>query len=776
MRQAVAFGGTNPYLDTLARPNPDPKDKTVTEVSDLMTPLSRALSRKGYETLTPVQEAMADPDLQGKDALVSAQTGSGKTVAFGIAMAPTIMNEAESFDRAGAPLSLIIAPTRELALQVMRELQWLFAETGARFGSCVGGMDARTERRTLDRGVHIVVGTPGRLRDHITRGALDLSELACVVLDEADEMLDLGFRDDLEFILDAAPKQRRTLLFSATVSRPIGLLAKTYQNNAVRIETKGEAKQHSDIEYRALVVKPADKENAIINLLRYYEAQNALVFCGMRAAVNHMTAKFNNRGMSVVALSGELSQNERTHALQSMRDGRARVCIATDVAARGIDLPGLDLVIHADLPQNKEALLHRSGRTGRAGSKGVSALIVPMSQRKKAERLLGWAKVTAKWDTSPTAKMVQERDDERLLEGFSVSDKPDVEFVAKFLEKYTPEQIAAAYIEQYRSGRSAPEDLQTVSVTGPDVKASRDEFAASTWISLTIGRNQKAEPRWLLPMLCRAGDITKRDIGAIRMQPDETFVQLNAQISNDFMKALGGKKELEEGIKVTVLDTPPDLPPQPRGKPQGSKRPYQRRDDREGGKPAYKGKKPWNSDDRDGGRDGGRDAGKPAYQGKKKWDGDSRDGGRDGGREGGKPAYAGKKKWDNDSHDGGKPAYKGKKKWDNDTGESDRPAYKGKSKWDTGGDKPAAKTKPKSATKYDSKPRHKEAPKSDFAPKFGGEADAMPKRGGSKPRPKNLGADDRGAKKPRHKATGKGKFAKPSGKKKSAKPMGKKRD
>jgi len=707
-----------------------------------MTPLARALTRKGYETLTPVQEAMADPDLVGKDALVSAQTGSGKTVAFGIAMAPTMMGEAESFQRAGAPLSLIIAPTRELALQVMRELQWLFAETGARFGSCVGGMDARTERRTLDRGVHIVVGTPGRLRDHITRGALDLSEIACVVLDEADEMLDLGFRDDLEFILDAAPKTRRTLMFSATVARPIALLAKTYQRDAVRVETAGAQKQHVDIDYRALVVKPADKENAIINLLRYYEAQNALVFCGTRAAVNHMTAKFNNRGMSVVALSGELSQNERTHALQSMRDGRARVCIATDVAARGIDLPGLDLVIHADLPQNKEALLHRSGRTGRAGSKGVSALIVPMSQRKKAERLLGWAKVTAKWDTPPTAKMVQDRDDERLIEGFSVSDKPDTEFVARFLEKYTPEQIAAAYIEQYRSQRSAPEELQTVSVTGPDVKSPRDEFAESTWISLTIGRNQKAEPRWLLPMLCRAGDITKRDIGAIRMQPDETFVQLNAQISNDFIKALGGKKELEEGIKVTVLDTAPDLPPQPRGKPQGAKRPYQRRDSGDGGKPAYKGKKSWESDDRDGA----------------------------------KPAYKGKKKWDNDSRDGAKPAYQGKKKHDSDDREGAKPAYKGKSKWDSDERKPAAKAKPKSATKYDSNPRHSEAPKSDFAPKFGGEADAMPKRGGSKPAPRNLGENDRGPKKPRHKASGKGKFAKPSAKKKTSKPMGKKRD
>src|SRR5690606_11310635 len=253
------------------------------------------------------------------------------------------------FTETGAPLALLIAPTRELALQVQRELDWLYAETGARTASCVGGMDARAERRALERGAHIVVGTPGRLRDHITRGGLDMSAMRAVVLDEADEMLDLGFREDLEFILDSAPEDRRTLLFSATVPPAIAKLAKSYQRNAVRISTAAEREQHVDIEYRALTVAPSDRENAIINVLRYYDARNALVFCSTRAAVNHLTARFNNRGFQVVALSGELSQNERTHALQAMRDGRAKVCIATDVAARGIDLPNLDLVVHADL-------------------------------------------------------------------------------------------------------------------------------------------------------------------------------------------------------------------------------------------------------------------------------------------------------------------------------------------------------------------------------------------------------------------------------------------
>src|SRR6478735_6342634 len=387
----------------------------MTDFSGVAPAIAKALVKRGYTDLTPVQKSMLDPALAASDALVSAQTGSGKTVAFGLALAPTLLEGEERFEPAAEPLALVIAPTRELALQVKRELEWLYEMTGAVIVSCVGGMDIRSERRALERGAHIVVGTPGRLCDHIRRRALDISDLKAVVLDEADEMLDLGFREDLEFILDTSPDDRRTLMFSATVPAAIAKLAKSYQKNAVRIATATEEKQHGDIEYRALVVSPSDRENAIINVLRYYEATNAIVFCSTRAAVNHLTARFHNRNFDVVALSGELTQNERSHALQAMRDGRARVCIATDVAARGIDLPGLDLVIHADLPTNPETLLHRSGRTGRAGRKGVSALIVPLNARRKAERLLDNAGIAAAWGRPPSAEEVIGRDEERLL-------------------------------------------------------------------------------------------------------------------------------------------------------------------------------------------------------------------------------------------------------------------------------------------------------------------------------------------------------------------------
>ncbi len=575
----------------------------MTDFPGAVPAIAKALAKRGYDTLTPVQTAMLDPALADADALVSAQTGSGKTVAFGIAIAPTLLQGRDQLERANKPLALVIAPTRELALQVKRELEWLYEPTGAVIASCVGGMDIRAERRVLERGVHIVVGTPGRLSDHIRRNALDMSQLKVAVLDEADEMLDLGFREDLEFILDSAPKERRTLMFSATVPSAIAKLAKSYQRNAVRVATQAEEKQHLDIEYRALSVAPSDRENAIINVLRYYEAPNAIVFCSTRAAVNHLTARLSNRNFSVVALSGELTQNERTHALQAMRDGRARVCIATDVAARGIDLPGLELVIHADLPTNSDTLLHRSGRTGRAGRKGISALIVPLNARRKAERLLGGAGINATWVRPPSAEDVIVRDDERLLADPVFSEAPPEEaqeLVQRLVSTHGADRLAAAFISLYRSKHTPPEDLFEVSAQAESRKprersegsnefadtprTPRGEFGPAVWFSLSVGRKQNAEPRWLIPMLCRNGNLTKREIGAIKMQPDQTFVEISADHADAFMDAIGKDKVLERGVRVTRLEGTPDLNAAPRAP---SNRPP-----RDGDKPEWKSKAP----------------------------------------------------------------------------------------------------------------------------------------------------------------------------------------
>jgi len=520
--------------------------------------LANALEKRGYTTLTPVQEAVTNSELGNADLLVSAQTGSGKTVGFGLAIAPTLLGFDERFSPAGKPLALIIAPTRELALQVKRELAWLYAEAGAVVASCVGGMDMREERRVLSRGAHIVVATPGRLRDHISRGSLAMDGLRAVVLDEADEMLDLGFREDLEFILGEAPKERRTLLFSATVPRSIVNLAKSYQKDAIRIVTTSENTQHSDIEYRAMQVAARDSENAIVNVLRFFEAPSALVFCNTRAMVNRLTTRFSNRGFSVVALSGELTQNERTHALQAMRDGRARVCIATDVAARGIDLPNLELVIHAELPSNADTLLHRSGRTGRAGRKGVSTLIVPPKSRRKAESLLRAAKVQSQWGDAPSADAIIERDQERLLADPTWQQKiseAESASAKKLTDLFGPEVIAAAYLRLFNSRQSAPEELAPSGGSG--APKPRAAFGPSTWFAISGGHNQNAEPRRLLPMLCKAGNLTKEDIGAIRVRQDQSFVEISTASVPAFLASIGKNMKVEAGATLTQLDQPP---------------------------------------------------------------------------------------------------------------------------------------------------------------------------------------------------------------------------
>ncbi len=536
---------------------------------NISPPIARALTAKGYETLTPVQSAVIEDEADGRDLLVSAQTGSGKTVAFGMAIAPTLLGATEMLPPPGAPLALVIAPTRELAMQVQRELTWLYAETGAQTAQGVGGMDQRTERRALERGAHIVVGTPGRLRDHITRGALDMSELRAVVLDEADEMLDLGFREDLEFILAAAPEDRRTLLFSATVPRPIAELAKTFQRDALRISATSSSEPHADIEYKLMSVPAAERENAVINTLLWYESTNTIVFASTREAVKHLSARLHNRGFDVVTLSGELTQAERTNALQSMRDGRARICVATDVAARGIDLPNLDLVIHADLPMNAETLLHRSGRTGRAGRKGTCVVIAPAHRKRVALSILRTAKVEAEMIAPPTAEAIDARYRESILTNALLSDtitEDEQVSVNSLLAKWAPEQLAAAYLRLQLAARPVPEDVTVTDLDDQRAPRNREAFAGGSWFKITVGRKQRAEPRWLLPIICKAGGVTKQSIGSIRIFDTETIFEIAADKVDSFLRSVGKNGTGEKGVHISSVDGPGERPERPQAK------------------------------------------------------------------------------------------------------------------------------------------------------------------------------------------------------------------
>jgi len=431
---------------------------------ELHPSLMRALAARNYTDPTPVQQAVLRPETAGRDLLVSAQTGSGKTAAYGLTLGEDLLGDQERFDRPHQPLALVVAPTRELALQVQRELSWLLGDAGGRVISCVGGMDIRREQRALQAGAHVIVGTPGRLADHLDRGFLDLSAIRDVVLDEADEMLDFGFREELELLLNATPAERRTMMFSATLPKSILGLARLYQRDALRLALSAANEPHADIEYRAFLIGPRDIEHAVVNCLRFFDADGALVFCATREAVRHLHANLRERGFSAVALSGELKQQERTTALQALRDGRARVCVATDVAARGLDMPDLGLVIHADLPQNREMLLHRSGRTGRAGRKGLSIMIVPAQHRGAAERMLAASKINITWTPAPSAESILARDEESLVrEIVAMTDAPAEEDLAAaklLLEERSAEQVAAVLIRLRRERLPAPEVLE----------------------------------------------------------------------------------------------------------------------------------------------------------------------------------------------------------------------------------------------------------------------------------------------------------------------------
>jgi ATP-dependent RNA helicase DeaD len=531
--------------------------------------LRHALDLRGYLEPTPVQAAVLAPALAGHDLLVSSRTGSGKTVAFGLVLADALLGAAERFGDPvpRTPRGLVIAPTRELAVQVQRELAWLLAETGARVVHCVGGMDPRREAKVLAEGPHLVVGTPGRLRDHLDRRNLDLSGVGALVLDEGDEMLDMGFREELEAILAAAPVERRTVLFSATLPKPILELAKRYTRHAKRVAATPVEEAHADIELRAHLVAAREREHAVVNVLRALDPASAIVFRATREAVAHTAASLGERGFGVVAISGDLTQPERTRALATLRDRRARVLVATDVAARGLDLPNIELVLHADLPRDAAALQHRSGRTGRAGRKGTAVLLAAPPERYKLEAMLRAAKGKVTWGPLPSAEEIRARDDERLAAEIDAQDgeATDDERAAarRLLEGRDPLDVAIALVRRERARLPAPEELPETARAAREVPVERAARAPrpagpfdGVWFRVTIGREKKADPKWLLPLVCRRGGVTREQIGKIVVGPGETRFQVARPAAAAFARAARKPDPRAPGVRIEPVPAP----------------------------------------------------------------------------------------------------------------------------------------------------------------------------------------------------------------------------
>ena len=379
-------------------------------------------------------------------------------------------------------------------------------------------------------------------------------------------MLDLGFRDDLEFILRATPASRRTLLFSATIAKGIAVLAHQFQRDALRLDTVRRDVPHADIDYRALRIAHGEAERATVNLLRYYASPGALVFCATREAVRHMHAGLLERGFAAVALSGELSQSERNRALKALRDGRAQVCVATDVAARGLDLPSLDLVIHADLPGSSDALLHRSGRTGRAGRKGVCAVLVPADRYRRAQTLFAGARIAVQWDTVPGAEQIQAGDEQRLLSNpvlTAPATDSELRFAHKMMEERGADQAIAGLLRLVRTRLPAAEEIEAAPPPRANrepeprrPKAPREAFSGdAVRFRVSLGKRQKADPKWLLPLLCRIGGVTRNEIGRIEIGDKDSIFEVAGGAVAQFREAIAAPSNApsDEMPRVTEI-------------------------------------------------------------------------------------------------------------------------------------------------------------------------------------------------------------------------------
>ncbi len=381
---------------------------TLAPENVLLSPaLESALAKRGFTSLTPVQLAVLDSKLEGRDLRITSQTGSGKTVAVGFVIREIIEGDTHAKGPVARPRALVIAPTRELAKQFEEELSWLYAEARVRVVSVTGGADARDERRALSQGPAVVVGTPGRLLDHLDRGAIDAEHVQAVVLDEADRLLDMGFREDLEKILSFAKGEHRTHLVSATFPREVKSLADRVQKDAALVEGTRLGAANVDIDHVLYLVAGHERLSALVNVLLAHMDEQTLVFARTRADVARIAKELTIAGFRVAQLSGEMEQAARNRALAAFKAGEVNAMIATDVAARGIDVQDITSVVHFDPPGDPDTYTHRSGRTGRAGKKGTSALLLPPSALVGILRLLGRARVKHRFEPVPSASDIR---------------------------------------------------------------------------------------------------------------------------------------------------------------------------------------------------------------------------------------------------------------------------------------------------------------------------------------------------------------------------------
>jgi ATP-dependent RNA helicase DeaD len=536
--------------------------------------LLAALTSLGYEEPTAIQREAIPPLLEGRDLLGQAATGTGKTAAFAL---PLLQRWSEARDP-GGPTGLVLVPTRELAIQVAEAVHRYGRELGARVLPIYGGQPIGRQRAVLQRGVDVVVATPGRALDHIRRGTLALGAARIVVLDEADEMLDMGFAEDIEAILSETAATRQTILFSATLPGRIDAIARRHLRDPVRIEiartvpAEGEAPQ---VRQTAYIVAREQKPAALGRLLDVEAPTAGIVFCRTRTEVDQLTETLAARGYRAEALHGGMSQEQRDRIMGRLRSGSAELLVATDVAARGLDIEHLTHVINYDVPSAPEAYVHRIGRVGRAGREGVAITLATAREHgllRNIERLtrtkLHLAKV-------PTVADLRARRLELmragLREAILADDFDDVRVVVESLaEEFDIMDIATAAVKLAHAadGGDDEEEIRDVALRSPGAerprsgpgarpgkpprgeRPGRGERGDTARIFIGAGRAAGIRPQDLVGAIANEAGISGREIGSIEISERFSLVELNVAVIADVIEALRGSTL--KGRKITV--------------------------------------------------------------------------------------------------------------------------------------------------------------------------------------------------------------------------------
>jgi ATP-dependent RNA helicase DeaD len=550
----TTYSEDSPATDILAATRHPAEDGLL----GIPAPLGEAMRQRGFEGLTSVQRAVQEAESEGRDLRISSQTGSGKTVAIGLALARQLVADAANTERPRpGPGVLVLVPTRELAMQVRDELSWLFAGVrGLGIEVVMGGTSIGLERRALSRRPQIVVGTPGRTLDHLNAGALVGDAVAHVVLDESDRMLDMGFREDLEAILERMPSERRTHLVSATFPASVRTLANRFQRSALHIEGTRLGAANCDIEHVAHMVHPREAHAAIVNLLLLNEGARCLIFVERRIEATALAEKLSAEGFPVQSFSGELPQAQRTRTLNAFRDGTMKTLVSTDVAARGIDVPDIELVIHAAPPKSADAYVHRSGRTGRAGSSGRSVLLVPPRARRQVERLLGIARIKADWKPAPSAdkvaKQLRKQFRQQVYERLAVEEGPtqqQIDYAKGLLDGRDPAAVVALLLEmaQPTPARAAMDVSEPPAHAPQSARAADPDFVT---FSINWGERGGAAANRVLGHVCRRGEIRGHMVGAIRIGPNEASFDVVAGVAERFEKRVRRPDPREPHLRI----------------------------------------------------------------------------------------------------------------------------------------------------------------------------------------------------------------------------------